>query len=113
VFKAPAELRAKLLIPHLGERAKSLMLRLDQARQDDYDEVKSFLLDEFQLTPFSSRVVLIRRNAPVMKLGLCFVLVLKTCLSIIVVAVMFDAILNVYSRCLWLIVLRHVCHSLV
>jgi hypothetical protein len=51
-IKAPAGLRAKLLIPHLGERARSLMLHLDQARQDDYDEVKRFLLDEFQLTPF-------------------------------------------------------------
>jgi hypothetical protein len=50
--ETPAELRAKLLILHLGERAKSLMLRLDQTRQDDYDEVKRFLLDEFQLTPF-------------------------------------------------------------
>jgi hypothetical protein len=50
--EAPAGLRANLLIPHLGERAKSLMLRLDQARQDSYDEMKRFLLDEFQLTPF-------------------------------------------------------------
>jgi hypothetical protein len=50
--EAPAGLRAKLLIPHLGERAKSLMLRLEQTRQDNYDEVKRFLLDEFQLTPF-------------------------------------------------------------
>ena len=50
--KAPTELRAKLLVPHLGERAKSLLLRLDQTRQNDYDEVKSFLLNEFRLTPF-------------------------------------------------------------
>jgi hypothetical protein len=46
--KAPAELRAKLLIPHSVERAKSLLLHLEQARQNDYDEVKSFLLSEFQ-----------------------------------------------------------------
>jgi hypothetical protein len=50
--KAPTVLRAKLLIPHLSERAKSLLLRLDQERQNDYEEVKGFLLKEFQLTPF-------------------------------------------------------------
>jgi len=45
-------LRAKLLLPHLSERARSLLLRLDHKRQDDYDEVRKFLLSEFQLTPF-------------------------------------------------------------
>ena len=48
----PKDLQAKLLVPHLGERAKSLLLRLDQTRQNDYEEVKKFLLSEFQLTPF-------------------------------------------------------------
>jgi len=46
------ELRAKLLLPHLSERARSLLLRLDHKRQDDYDELRTFLLSEFQLTPF-------------------------------------------------------------
>ena len=41
------ELQAKLLLPHLSE-----LLRLDQKRQDDYHEVKTFLLNEFHLTPF-------------------------------------------------------------
>jgi hypothetical protein len=45
-------LHANLLIPHLSERARSLLLRLDQTRQNDYDEVKKFLLSEFQLTAF-------------------------------------------------------------
>jgi hypothetical protein len=50
--EAPEALHAKLLIPHLSERARSLLLRLDQTRQNDYNEVKNFLLNEFQLTAF-------------------------------------------------------------
>jgi hypothetical protein len=50
--EAPEALHAKLLIPHSSERARSLLLRLDQTRQNDYDEVKNFLLNEFQLTAF-------------------------------------------------------------
>ena len=41
-----------LLLPHLSERARSLLLRLDQSRQNDYCEVRAFLLNEFQLTPY-------------------------------------------------------------
>jgi len=44
--------RAKLILPHLSERARLLLLRLDHKRQDDYDEVRTFLLSEFQLTLF-------------------------------------------------------------
>jgi len=50
--KVPVELRSKLLLPHLSERARSLLLRLDHKRQDDYVEVRTFLLSEFQLAPF-------------------------------------------------------------
>jgi hypothetical protein len=50
--KVPFELRAKLLSHHLSERARSLLFRLDQNRQNDYVEVRAFLLNEFQLTPF-------------------------------------------------------------
>jgi hypothetical protein len=50
--EAPEALHAKLLIPHLSQRARSLLLRLDQTRQNDYNEVKNFLLNEFQLTAF-------------------------------------------------------------
>jgi len=37
--KVPIELRAKLLLPYLSERARSLLLRLDHERQDDYVEL--------------------------------------------------------------------------
>jgi len=50
--KVPVELHAKLLSPQLSERARSQLLRFDHKRQDDYDEVRTFLLSEFQLTPF-------------------------------------------------------------
>ena len=50
--EVPVELRTKLLLPHLSERARSLLLRLDQKRQDNYVEMKAFLLNELQLTPF-------------------------------------------------------------
>ena len=50
--KVPLEIRAMLLLPHLSERARSLLLRLDQSRQNDYCEVRAFLLNEFQLTPY-------------------------------------------------------------
>ena len=36
----------------MSERARSLLLRLDQQRQDNYGEVKTLLLNEFLLTPF-------------------------------------------------------------
>ena len=50
-FEVPKTLRAKLLLPHLSERAKSLLLRLDRSKQEVYEEVKEFLLNEFRLTP--------------------------------------------------------------
>ena len=50
-FEVPTSLQAKLLLPYLSEKAKSLLLRLEQSKQDVYDEVKQFLLNEFRLTP--------------------------------------------------------------
>jgi hypothetical protein len=50
--EAPETLHGKLLISHLSERARSILLRLDQTRQNDYNEVMNFLLNEFQLTAF-------------------------------------------------------------
>ena len=47
----PDSLKSKLLLPYLSEKAKSLLLRLDLAKQEKYSEVKSFLLNEFKLTP--------------------------------------------------------------
>jgi len=46
----PADLLSKLLIPHLSDRAKSLIGRLEVKSLDDYAEMKRFLLGEFKLT---------------------------------------------------------------
>jgi hypothetical protein len=82
--EAPDTLHAKLLLPRLSERARSLLLRLDQTRQNDYYEVKNFMLNEFQLTAFQFKTRLIMQSGKVTKRGHCFVPVLKTCLNIIV-----------------------------
>ncbi|HSN23885.1 MAG TPA: hypothetical protein VLS45_06910, partial [Methylomicrobium sp.] len=50
-FEVPKELRSKLLLPYLSDKAKSLMLRLTQSQQESYDEVKRFILAEMKLTP--------------------------------------------------------------
>ncbi len=50
-FEVPSALQAKLLLPYLNDKAKSLLLRLEQSKQDVYKEVKQFLLNEFRLTP--------------------------------------------------------------
>ena len=50
-FEVPDQLQSKLLLPYLSEKAKSLLLRLDLAKQDSYPDVKAFLLNEFKLTP--------------------------------------------------------------
>jgi hypothetical protein len=50
-LKVPSELRVSLLKPFLNERAQLLVSRLDAERQDDYDYVKQYLLDQFRLVP--------------------------------------------------------------
>ena len=50
-FEVPDTLKSKLLLPYLSDKAKSLLLRLDLPKQEKYSEVKSFLLNEFKLTP--------------------------------------------------------------
>jgi hypothetical protein len=50
-LKVPSELRVSLLKPFLNERARLLVSRLDAERQDDYDYVKQYLLDQFRLVP--------------------------------------------------------------
>jgi len=50
INEVPVDLRSKLLIPHLSERAKSLIGRLEVKSLDNYDEMKKFLLGEFKLT---------------------------------------------------------------
>jgi hypothetical protein len=50
-FEVPDDLKAKLLLPYLNDKAKSFLLRLEQVKQEKYSEVKAFLLNEFKLTP--------------------------------------------------------------
>jgi len=40
-FEVPSSLQAKLLLPYLSGKAKSLLLRLEQSKQGVYIEVKS------------------------------------------------------------------------
>ena len=50
IYDVPADLRSKLMLPHLSDRAKSLICRLSAESLDDYTEMKRFLLGEFKLT---------------------------------------------------------------
>jgi len=50
-FEIPADLRAKLLLPFLSLKAKSLISRLNAEELEDYEGVRDFLLSEFKLTP--------------------------------------------------------------
>jgi len=56
MYEVPAELRAKLIIPHLSERAKSLISRLSVSELEDYDQLKKSLLGEFKLTATEYKV---------------------------------------------------------
>jgi hypothetical protein len=64
-FSVPRELQSKLLMLYLNEKAKSLLLRLDNDKQDVYSEVKKFLLHELKLTPvqFKDRLDRAQRNS--------------------------------------------------
>jgi len=44
-------LRAKLLLPFLSVKAKSLISRLNAEELEDYEGTRDFLLSEFKLTP--------------------------------------------------------------
>ena len=51
VYEVSNNLRAKLILPLLSFRAKSVICRLTTAQKDDYNEHKWFLLAQFKLTP--------------------------------------------------------------
>jgi len=51
IYQVPDDLRAKLLIPKLSSRAKSIIVRMTAEDLERYDEIKSFLLAEYKLTP--------------------------------------------------------------
>jgi len=50
LYQVPIELRAKLLLPLLTPKAKSLINRLDAGALADVEHIKTFLLNEFRLT---------------------------------------------------------------
>ena len=50
VYEVPVNLRAKLLLPLLSPKAKSLVSRLSARQLADVDAIKEFLLREFKLT---------------------------------------------------------------
>jgi len=51
MYQVPADLQAKLLIPLLTSRAKSVIGRMPAGDMEQYDELKKFLLADFKLTP--------------------------------------------------------------
>jgi len=50
-YQVPGDLRAKLLIPKLSSRAKSIIVRMTDKDLERYGDVKKFLLAEYKLTP--------------------------------------------------------------
>ena len=50
-FAVPDELKSHLLRPYLNEKAKILVSRMDPKKSNSYEEVKTMLLREFQLSP--------------------------------------------------------------
>ena len=64
-YGVPDELKAKLLIPQLTPRAKSLITKLPLAEQDDYVKLKEYLLKQYQLgsREYRARFTHATRNA--------------------------------------------------
>jgi len=50
MYEVPNDLRAKLIIPLLANKAKTLLFRLTVVKLANYTEVRDFLLAEFHLT---------------------------------------------------------------
>jgi len=63
-FEIRADLRAKLLLPFLSLKAKSLISRLNAEELEDYEGVRDFLLSEFKLTPREKRDLITRPSVP-------------------------------------------------
>ena len=51
VYEVSNNLKAKLILPLLSIRAKSVICCLTATQMDDYDELKRYLLAQFKLTP--------------------------------------------------------------
>jgi hypothetical protein len=50
-FDIPPDIQTTLLRPHLSEKARSLLTRVDTAISSDFAAVRKFLLEQFHLTP--------------------------------------------------------------
>ena len=55
VYEVDKDVRAKLLLAILSERAKALTMRLTEAQLNDYKFLKEFLLREFKISPSNLR----------------------------------------------------------
>ena len=51
IYEVPVDLQAKLLIPLLTPRAKTVIGRMPATEMEQYEALKGFLLAEFKLTP--------------------------------------------------------------
>src|SRR2546428_9087090 len=56
VYEVDEDVRAKLLLANLSERAKALTMRLSKEQLNDYKFLKEFLLREFKISPSNLRV---------------------------------------------------------
>ena len=50
-FEVPDDLRGKLLLQFLSQKAKTLISRLSSEELDNYENVREYILSEFKLTP--------------------------------------------------------------
>src|SRR5688572_30528032 len=55
VYEVDEDVRAKLLLANLSERAKALTMRLTKEQLNDYKFLKEFLLREFKISPSTLR----------------------------------------------------------
>src|ERR1043165_7220109 len=55
VYEVDEDVRAKLLLANLSERAKALTMRLTKEQLNDYKSLKEFLLREFKISPSNLR----------------------------------------------------------
>ena len=54
-YKVPADIQTVLLHPHLSNKAKNLLARMDQSAVNNFVDVRDFLLNQFRLTPADYR----------------------------------------------------------
>lgn len=55
LYEVDNDVKSKLLQSHLNDKAKALTVRLTRDQLDDYDALKSFLLNEFKISPIQLR----------------------------------------------------------